>query len=73
MKDDKVKLARRIASFTLGYPLEHPHCLQRPWSDSPTNIAYHDSLSELEAEQESRIDARINTANDQSPQCWHEG
>src|SRR6267142_2637773 len=68
LKNDKVKLARKIASFTLSYPTEHPHCLQCPWRDSPTNIADHDGLSELEAVQESRIDARINTANDYSPQ-----
>jgi hypothetical protein len=73
LKNDEVKLARRIASSNLGYPIEHPYCLQRPWSDAPTNIAYHDSLSELEAEQESRIDARINTANDHGPQCRHKG
>jgi hypothetical protein len=73
LKNDKVKLARRIASFTLRYPIEHPHRLHCSWSDSPTNIAYHDSLSELETEQVSRIDARINTANDQGPQGRHEG
>src|SRR6266446_8013594 len=73
LKNDEVKLARRIASSNLGYPIEHPHCLQRRWSDSPTNIAYHDSLSELEAEQESRIDARINTANNHGPQCRQKG
>src|SRR5216683_1779573 len=73
LKNDQVKLARRIASFTLGYPIEHPDGLQRPWSDSPTNIADHDSLSETQAEQESRIDARINTANDHGSQGWHQG
>jgi len=73
LKNDEVKLARRIASSNLGYPIEHPQCLQRPWSDSPTNIAYHDSLSETQAEQESRIDARINTANDHGPQGRQKG
>jgi hypothetical protein len=73
MKNDEVKLAPKIGSFTLSDPIEHPQGLQRLWSDSSTNITYHDSLSEFETEQESRINARINTANDHGPQSRHQG
>src|SRR5712692_9339381 len=72
LKNDQMKAPRR-ASSPLGYPPQHPHGLQRRGSDAPTNIAYHDSLSELEAKQVSRIDARINTDNDHAPQGRHHG
>jgi hypothetical protein len=73
LKNDQVKLAGRIASFPLSYPTQHPHGLQRSWSDSPTNIADHDRFSKLETEQVSRVDARINAANDHGPQGRHQG
>src|SRR5262249_18505011 len=73
LKHAQVKLARTIACSNLSYPIENPNCLQRPWSDAPTHIADHDRLCELEAEEESRIDARINTADDHGPQCRQKG
>src|SRR6266568_6589932 len=71
LKHDEVKLACRSASSNLGDPLEHPHGLERRWSDAPTNIADHNRLSETQAEHVSRIDALIHTANDHGP--WHQG
>src|SRR5258708_1012053 len=73
LKNDEVKFARRIAFSNLHYPIEHTHRLHCSWSDSPADVPYHDSLSEFETEQVSRIDARINTANDHNPQCRHKG
>src|SRR5258708_6436093 len=73
LKNDEVKFARRIASSNLRYPIEHTYRLHCSWSDSAADVPYRDSLSELETEQVSRIDARSNTANDHSPQCRHEG
>src|SRR5260370_31020803 len=73
MKNYKVKSVSGICSLNLGYRLEHSHRLQRCWSDSPPDVAYHKILPRIKAQQVSWINTRIDAANNHCSQCRHHG
>ncbi len=72
LNNDEVPFAGS-RSLNLGDCLEHGDRLQRRRSDPTTNVAYHESIPEFEAQYVSGIGTRIDTADDDRLRCRKEG
>src|SRR5260370_36948129 len=72
MNNDEVPFAGS-RSLNLGDCLEYGYCLQRLRSDPTTNVAYHESIPELDNQQIIRSCTPLDTADEHPLRCKEKG